>query len=576
MGGIYYSTKLSQKNTEQRAKAAGEGMPITGTFIMTDMPDGAVEPMFDEMQNAGIDTVVFLASGGIEGPCTPNPPAMIERNYFSLPEPNGYMQFLMAAKNRKMKIFFGLVNGDMYNCYPFWVGNENDTNTYMGKILDYSGRLVDHVRGTVKSQGWDFDSDPQFAGFYVFEGGLGNFFKSDTADLKFFTKLVSRVKTKAPNKKILMSPWVTEQYGFADAKNGYINLYKAGIDIIAPQDSMGTQKVTTFAKSGELFRALYEAKNAVGGGKEAWANIETQFHQTGAPDYGPSNISRVSSQILAAKPYVSKSITWIYQHTMASVPQLDNASWTWTHQYTPTNAAMRKKLRSDYLALYGQKKSMFVCPVGKGACQTTDPIYTETTLCQTNLGIYRPGQTTGVCYETAASCAAACAIPTMVPTATPINGVCSSTHYNCAVGTRGDFMEYNTEWQWWCVGSGGGSKVLCNETKPTQIPTVAPTSIPTVIPTEVINLPTQPIPTSTKKPTATRKPTSPVVNGGGILGDSNDDGVVDVLDYSICYAEMNSQKGSLRCDFTGSAGEPDGVVDTFDYSLWYQKFNESR
>jgi hypothetical protein len=137
-------------------------------------------------------------------------------------------------------------------------------------------------------------------------------------------------------------------------------------------------------------------------------------------------------------------------------------------------------------------------------------------------------------------------------------------------------MEYNTEWQWWCVGSGGGSKVLCNETKPTQIPTVAPTSIPTVIPTEVINLPTQPIPTSTKKPTATRKPTSPVVNGGGILGDSNDDGVVDVLDYSICYAEMNSQKGSLRCDFTGSAGEPDGVVDTFDYSLWYQKFNESR
>lgn len=145
-----------------------------------------------------------------------------------------------------------------------------------------------------------------------------------------------------------------------------------------------------------------------------------------------------------------------------------------------------------------------------------------------------------------------------------------ATHYSCSSGTLGAYLEYQDQWQWWCMGSGGGTNILCAEIKPTQISTIVPTNKPTIVPTR---LPTR-VPTATKKPTATRKPTSPVISGERILGDSNGDGVVDVLDYSICYQEMNGQKnsGKLRCDFTGPFGEPDGVVDTFDYSLWYYSF----
>ena len=46
-----------------------------------------------------------------------------------------------------------------------------------------------------------------------------------------------------------------------------------------------------------------------------------------------------------------------------------------------------------------------------------------------------------------------------------INGSCSSSHYNCSAGTRGDYFEYPDQWQWWCNGSNGGSNIMCAETK---------------------------------------------------------------------------------------------------------------
>jgi hypothetical protein len=364
---------LTKNTTELRSRASVSPYPITGSFIMADLPSLAANTaMFDEMQATGIDTVVFLASGGLGGPCTPNPPAFTESYYFALPEPNWYLHSLKEAKARGMTIFFGLVNVDAYGCMPFWVGSANDTNTYMGRNLDYSARLVNQVKQTVSAQGWSWN-DPQFAGFYVFEGGLGNFVDPNSADTQFFKALAAKIKANADGKKILMSPWVLESYTYANAKTAYTNLYNAGIDIIAPQDSMGTLKVTTYAKSAELYRALKDARDSVGGNKQAWANIETQLHASTTSDYDPSTIARVSSQINAAKPYVSKTITWIYQHTMASVPAMDNAPELWTHQYTSAHAAARKKLRSDYLALYNPANTTAATPTPNLSRNTPTP-----------------------------------------------------------------------------------------------------------------------------------------------------------------------------------------------------------
>lgn len=55
-------------------------------------------------------------------------------------------------------------------------------------------------------------------------------------------------------------------------------------------------------------------------------------------------------------------------------------------------------------------------------------------------------------------------VPT--PTPSPVDGSCSSSHYNCSSGNLGETAEWADQWRWWCNGSDGGSNVLCTEMKP--------------------------------------------------------------------------------------------------------------
>jgi len=60
-------------------------------------------------------------------------------------------------------------------------------------------------------------------------------------------------------------------------------------------------------------------------------------------------------------------------------------------------------------------------------------------------------------------------------------GVCSSTHYNCSVGTSASNSDNSTTWTWTCLGPSGGTTASCSENKsaPT-LTTVSPaTSITT-------------------------------------------------------------------------------------------------
>ena len=46
-----------------------------------------------------------------------------------------------------------------------------------------------------------------------------------------------------------------------------------------------------------------------------------------------------------------------------------------------------------------------------------------------------------------------------------VNGVCSSTHYNCANGSASNRAESSTSWTWTCNGTAGGSSPSCTEMK---------------------------------------------------------------------------------------------------------------
>lgn len=48
----------------------------------------------------------------------------------------------------------------------------------------------------------------------------------------------------------------------------------------------------------------------------------------------------------------------------------------------------------------------------------------------------------------------------------PVNGVCSSTHYNCTAGTSANNNSGATTWTWTCNGSDGGTNASCSEVKP--------------------------------------------------------------------------------------------------------------
>jgi hypothetical protein len=60
-----------------------------------------------------------------------------------------------------------------------------------------------------------------------------------------------------------------------------------------------------------------------------------------------------------------------------------------------------------------------------------------------------------------------------------------------------------------------------------------------------------------------------------LLGDFNDDGIVDAADYTV-WRDTQGQTGQdLSADFTGPGGIPDGVVDTLDYQFWVDHFGQT-
>lgn len=99
---------------------------------------------------------------------------------------------------------------------------------------------------------------------------------------------------------------------------------------------------------------------------------------------------------------------------------------------------------------------------------------------------------------------------------------------------------------------GGGVSV-----KPTQSLTTTPTSRPSAVPTKY----SSPIPTMAR-----------------LNGDYNDDGLVDVVDYSVWYQEyFQGEQGrivsnSWRADGSGPVGIKDGLVDIADFALWYREY----
>jgi hypothetical protein len=60
-----------------------------------------------------------------------------------------------------------------------------------------------------------------------------------------------------------------------------------------------------------------------------------------------------------------------------------------------------------------------------------------------------------------------------------------------------------------------------------------------------------------------------------ILGDYNNDGIVDAADYTVWRDTAGQTGASLAADGTGPSGTPDGVVDDLDYQFWVEHFGNT-
>jgi hypothetical protein len=57
-----------------------------------------------------------------------------------------------------------------------------------------------------------------------------------------------------------------------------------------------------------------------------------------------------------------------------------------------------------------------------------------------------------------------------------------------------------------------------------------------------------------------------------LLGDFNEDAVVDAADYTLWRNSAGSTGADLAADVAGPNGMPDGVVDELDYRYWRANF----
>lgn len=410
--------------------------PISGTFVSADLGTGKTQDytdMVNEMKATGIDTVI-VPIGEVNRDC--NSPSRTFTDHFYLTMPNrGEYIFIEEALKVNLKIIFGLRNSTWSPCIDATKGTPDNPNTDMGHLIAHSTSVAAQLKTYLESKGLNWDTDARIAGFYIPEEiDTFKLSKKFQGNILYFQKVSA--KLVGYGKPIMISPYQSNGTTYALSKQAFENIIKnTDINIIAPQDSMGTGATTSFQADKEHFRALKDAVNAYPGKNiQAWANIET-FQSVnkdstyvaeipGKPvQYIPASIDRIKQQVDTAKPYVTKMINWTYQYDMMSIAGATNAYAIngWNIQYTPTLAARRKTLRDNYLSTFGSPdltvncSKMYVFDIATKQCKATNNLYSNnqqecdssnhvtSNTCTSNLALY-PGSTTGYCYQSEAEC----------------------------------------------------------------------------------------------------------------------------------------------------------------------------
>jgi len=322
-------------------------MPITGSFTFPDFSitnQADMNTYLDGMKSLNIDTIIWGYSGVVykEGDCSG---PYIEDNFFSKNDPNFFSngeKLLQSIHDKGLSVYVGLAG--TWNCVNFASGSISDPNTDAGRIIDFSRRLIQEYKNLCTAKGWDCNF---IKGFYIpEETNIGTFHNIGW----FYKGMADMIRNQEPNKKIIISPYQLESIDYEETYDDvYYLIQDVGIDIVAPQDSMGTKLVTSLETNQQHFTALHDAvrdANAqLGKSAQAWANVES-FTNCVNSICEPPDYQMLKQQMQTVDGLVSKTITFIYSWSFATEPFLNNSG----AQYTPAFAAARAQLRARYIS----------------------------------------------------------------------------------------------------------------------------------------------------------------------------------------------------------------------------------
>jgi len=351
---LFLSTSVTKANSPY---------PITGTFVMIDNflrqsppQDVGVTNWVGNMHELGVDTLIMLVFSFLKADSV----KVCASGSFTVEASSSnpiYRHVIEEAKSRNMSVYFGLLGVDTTKVSQYPDSNPNsETSICARKIIDLNIQTAKDVRNwVINNYGSSFWQN-NVKGFYLNEDEVSKVEYKD-----FIRNVITGIKMNPDlaSKKIIISPWKREGGSYY---KDFLDFYRMGVDVLAPQDGLGARLVKTYSSNSKQFEELKRARDDAESqgyrGKEAWANVESfdMFSFDSNYTYKPTSISTLKDRIDSSRPYVTKQITWIFQHSLTTIKELYQMS-TWNNQYNPENAIRRQQLRNSYIATYNPSKS---------------------------------------------------------------------------------------------------------------------------------------------------------------------------------------------------------------------------
>lgn len=274
---------------------------ITGTFldeITHDIPSNnwgekEWQREFDVMKEIGIDTVIIIRAGYNNSVIFPS--KVIRR--FLVNEEDLAEIFFEAARQRNMKLFFGI-----YDSGRYWMQNDWKTEA------DINKKFIDEV--------WDrYGKFESFHGWYL----THEVSQGENSYIQLVTSIADHCKKITPNKPTLISPYYHgAKHNAASAITvaqhekiwrGIFQEICGYIDICAFQDGhVHFHELETWM---QVTRQLADEA-----GMTMWSNCES-FDRDMPIRFLPIDWRKMKSKLLSTYKYVEKIITFEFPHFMS-------------------------------------------------------------------------------------------------------------------------------------------------------------------------------------------------------------------------------------------------------------------